>query len=70
MAWRDLGSRLAVAGFGIPIALFLVYLGGWFLAGVIAVIAALAVREFYGLSRASGAKPFSWLGMPSASALQ
>jgi len=69
MSFGELTKRLAVAAFGIPLALGLVYLGGWPLAGAAAVIAALAAREFFRLGAAGGGRPFVWLGSAAAAAL-
>jgi len=69
MSARELAKRLAVAALGIPLALGLLYLGGWPLVGTLALIAALAVREFYLLARARGIEPFHWVGMGATVAL-
>jgi phosphatidate cytidylyltransferase len=45
-AGRELASRLAVALIGIPAAVGIVYLGGYWLAALLALLAALAAREF------------------------
>jgi phosphatidate cytidylyltransferase len=44
-------SRIAVAAVGIPIVLGLLYLGGWWLFGLAAVAALVALHEFYGMAR-------------------
>ena len=48
---KELVKRLLVAALGVPLALALVYYGGWALAVGLSVIAALATREFYVLGR-------------------
>ena len=63
MAGAELGRRVAVALVGIPLVLGALVLGGWVLGGVVAAAAALTVREFYGLARARGVRPFDLLGM-------
>lgn len=68
MAAGDLGRRVAVAAVGIPIGIGLIYVGGWVLGGVLAVIAVLGAREFYRIASLRGGRPFAVLGM-GASAL-
>lgn len=69
----DLGRRLAVAGAGIPLGIFLIYLGGWALGITVAVVAALGTREFYALAEKRGlpngkgtVRPFASLGMAAS----
>lgn len=56
-------KRVAVAVLGIPIAVGLVYLGGWPLAAALAMIAPLAGRELFLLGRAKDVEAFWWIGM-------
>jgi phosphatidate cytidylyltransferase len=49
-----LWHRVLTAAVGIPLTLLVIYLGGWFLAGFVTVLAILGLREYYGLSSASG----------------
>jgi phosphatidate cytidylyltransferase len=58
----ELSRRVAVAAVGIPVALLLIYLGGWPLALLLAAIAAGAASEFYRLARARGIRPFVLAG--------
>jgi phosphatidate cytidylyltransferase len=44
-------SRVLVAAAGIPIVLGLLWLGGWWLFGLAAVAALIALHEFYGMTR-------------------
>jgi len=69
MPFRELAKRLAVAALGIPFALVVIYLGGWALTLALALIAALAAREFFSLAAAQGITAFSWIGAPGAVAL-
>ncbi|MGD2067887.1 MAG: phosphatidate cytidylyltransferase [Gemmatimonadota bacterium] len=69
MAASDLGRRVAVALVGIPLVLGALYLGSWVLGGLVAVVAWLAAREFYGLARARGVRPFAAVGALAAGAL-
>jgi phosphatidate cytidylyltransferase len=58
----ELSRRVAVAAVGIPVALLLIYMGGWPLALLLAVIAAGAAGEFYRLAQARGIRPFVLAG--------
>jgi phosphatidate cytidylyltransferase len=58
----ELSRRVAVAAVGIPLALFLIYIGGWPLALLLAAIAAGAAGEFYRIARARGIRPFVLAG--------
>lgn len=62
----ELRSRILVAAAGIPLALLLVHLGGWYLGALIMVAAAIGAHEFYSLASAGGAGPPRWLGIPAA----
>lgn len=65
-AGSDLGLRVAVAGLGIPLGVVLVWAGGWPLAVVVAVLAALGISEVFGMASARGWRPFPWIGIPAA----
>ena len=60
----DLVSRLRVAAIGIPAGFLVVWLGGWVLAVVLAVIGILGVREVLALGRARGLRPFPVIAIP------
>lgn len=62
----ELGKRVAVAAIGIPLAVLLLYIGGWLLAIVIAVIAAMGARELYRIAAAGGVTPLDGVGAPLA----
>lgn len=64
----ELASRLMVAAAGIPLAVLIIYMGGWLLGGLLAVVAALGAREFYGLAP-DETVAFGWLGAMLAAAL-
>jgi len=64
----ELGKRVAVAAIGIPVALGIIYLGGWALAVLLAVIAALGAREYYRLARTRGVLPLEGIGAAGAAA--
>jgi phosphatidate cytidylyltransferase len=55
-------QRVLVAAVGIPLAVGVVFLGGWALAALLVVIAALAALEFYRMAVAKGALPLRVLG--------
>jgi len=57
-----------VAAAGIPLAVLIIYMGGWLLGGVLAVVAALGAREFYTLAP-DETVAFGWLGAMLAAAL-
>lgn len=69
-ASRDLRSRLLVAGLGIPLAVGAAYAGGWWLAGLLAGLAAWSAHEFGRLALGrSGGRPLKALGTAGAGAL-
>ena len=68
MPRRELASRLMVAAAGIPLAVLVIYAGGWLLGVVMAVVGALGAREFYSLSP-DETVAFGWLGATLAAAL-
>ncbi len=65
MLWQ----RLLTAAVGIPIALLLVYLGSWYLAAAVALLAIVGLREFYRLMARRGRYAYPWLGYPLAVSL-
>lgn len=65
----ELGSRLLVAGAGIPLGVLLVYLGGWWLGILLAAVSAGGARELFGLARIRGPDPITGLGVPAAALL-
>ncbi len=65
----DLARRLVVAAIGIPAGVGIIYLGGWILGIVIALVATLCLHEFYRFSALSGARPLGWMGLPAAAGL-
>ncbi|MEM1057502.1 MAG: phosphatidate cytidylyltransferase [Bacteroidota bacterium] len=56
-------QRVLTALVGVPIAIGAMWLGGWWFGTFIALAAAAAQREVYGLFRAVGHKPFVGLGL-------
>jgi phosphatidate cytidylyltransferase len=65
----DLGQRLLVAVIGIPVALGLLYLGGWTLGIPLAGLAAVGTLEVYRMARSRGVRAFRWAGGVSAAGL-
>jgi phosphatidate cytidylyltransferase len=65
----ELAKRVAVAAVGIPLAGVIIYLGGWYLAALLAVISALGTLEFYRIARVAGAEPFELAGAAAAALL-
>ena len=63
---NELRARTLVAIIGIPVALFAAFQGGWPFAALIAVVAALAAREFHNLVADGAGQPFGWLGIAAA----
>jgi len=65
----NLTQRVLFAAIAIPVALGIVYWGGWLLVGVVALAAALGARELYGFARRQGVEPLERIGIVSAAAL-
>ena len=68
MAVSELGQRVLVAAVGIPLAIGIVYLGGWLLGALLMAAAALAALEFFRLAALKGAEPMRVLGATLAAA--
>jgi phosphatidate cytidylyltransferase len=66
MAKGELGSRLTVAVVGIPVAIAVIYMGGWVLGVSMAATAALGAGEYFNLAQARGVPALSWVGIPAA----
>jgi len=63
---RNLLVRIAFAVPAIAATLLLLRLGGWALAGVLAVLGVLGTREVYDFARAQGIEPLEWPGFIGA----
>lgn len=61
MAVGELARRLAVAALGIPLAILLIYLGGWPLGIALAILAAIGASELSDIALASGVRPYRGL---------
>jgi phosphatidate cytidylyltransferase len=62
----ELGSRLTVAIVGIPVAIAVLYIGGWPLGLAMAAVGALGAGEYFALARERGVRALSWIGIPAA----
>jgi phosphatidate cytidylyltransferase len=64
----ELTKRVAVAAVGIPLAVAIIYAGGWLLGVLIAAIAAAGAAELYRLAERQGVRPFTAAGAVLAAA--
>lgn len=62
----ELRRRVVVAVIGVPLFVLVLYLGGWYLGALVALVAAQATRELFGLARAVGVRPVGWLGVAAS----
>jgi phosphatidate cytidylyltransferase len=62
-------TRVLVAIPGVILALGAIYLGGWWLAALLALCAALTAREMYRMAALKGPRPLEMLGMAGAAAM-
>lgn len=69
MGASELTKRVGVAAVGIPLAVALLWYGGWLLALVIAGLAVLATLELFGFAEQQGVRPFRGAGAAAAGAL-
>jgi phosphatidate cytidylyltransferase len=69
MASGELPKRIAVAAIGIPLAVVLIYLGGWALGAVLVVVAVLGAAEIYKLAALRQVKAYRGLGAVLAAAI-
>jgi phosphatidate cytidylyltransferase len=66
---RNLAQRIAFAVVAIPLAVVLVWWGGWPLAGVLALVGVLGAREVYGLARRQGIDALDGMGLAAAAVI-
>lgn len=66
MARSETAQRVLVAAVGAPLAAGAVYLGGWVLAALLALVAVLGTLELYRLAAAKGLRPLPALGAGAA----
>ena len=62
----NLLRRVAFAAVAIPVALGLVYLGGWLLVLLVSAASVLGVRELYGFAEQAGLRPSRTFGYATA----
>ncbi len=65
----ELASRLIVAAIGIPMAVMIIYWGGWYLGILMAAASGLSASEYYSITAKRGSRPLGWLGIPVAAVL-
>ncbi len=66
---KDLTRRIVVAAIGIPAAVGLVYLGGWVLAGLLALFGVVGTGEIFRLAERGDVRPLRMTGYLGAAAL-
>ena len=67
MADRNMVQRVAFAVIAIPLALLLVWLGGWPLAVLVALVGVLGVKELYAIAANHEVQPAVTLGLATTS---
>jgi len=65
----NLAQRIAVAGVAIPLAVGVLWLGGWPLAAALATLGVLGTREVYDLARRQSIDPLDRTGLVAAAAI-
>ncbi|HEY6225455.1 MAG TPA: phosphatidate cytidylyltransferase [Gemmatimonadales bacterium] len=66
---RNLAQRIGFAVVAIPLAVGLVWWGGWPLAAAVALLGVLGAREVYGLARRQGIDAIDGMGLPAAAVI-
>lgn len=65
----NLARRVAFAAVAIPLALLVVWLGGWPLVALVAAVAVLGLRELFDFARKAGMRPLTAYGLTTAALL-
>jgi phosphatidate cytidylyltransferase len=65
----ELQARLLTASILVPGVLYVIYMGGLWVLGLVVVVTLLAQREFYGLIQDKGAHPLEGFGLAAGAAL-
>jgi len=65
----DLGRRLLVSAVGIPVAIAVVWAGGWVLLGLLLALALIGTHEVLGFARARDVRPFGPLALLASACL-
>jgi phosphatidate cytidylyltransferase len=68
-AFNNLAQRILVAAIAIPLVVGLIWVGGWPLAGALAVLGVLGTREVYDLARRQGIEALDETGWLAAAAI-
>lgn len=68
MISRNLAVRVAFAVPAITLSVWVLWLGGWVLATVVAILGVLGTREVYDFARREGIEPLEWIGFVAAGA--
>jgi len=68
MPSKNLVQRITVAAVAIPLVIGVIWLGGWVLAAVLAVLGVLGAHEVYDFARRSGIEPLERTGWLAAAA--
>jgi phosphatidate cytidylyltransferase len=66
---KNLMQRILVAAIAIPAVVGVIWLGGWVLAGVLALLGVLGTREVYDFARRQGIEPLERTGWLAAAAI-
>ena len=69
MPSKNLVQRITVAAVAIPLVIGVIWLGGWVLAAVLAVLGVLGAHEVYDFARRSGIEPLERTGWLAAAAI-
>jgi phosphatidate cytidylyltransferase len=69
MPSQNLVQRIAVAVVAIPVAMGIIWLGGWVLAATLAVLGVLGAREIYDFARRQGIEPLERTGWLAAAGI-
>jgi phosphatidate cytidylyltransferase len=69
MPSKNLVQRIAVAVVAIPLVIGVIWLGGWVLAAILAVLGVLGVHEVYDFARRSGIEPLERTGWLAAAGI-
>lgn len=62
----ELTRRVVVGVIGAPLGVLVVFYGGWALAALLAIVAALGAWEYFRIARAAGLTPLEDVGIPLA----
>ena len=65
----NLAQRIGFAAVAIPLALGVVWYGGWLLVALVALVAVLGTRELYGLFQRAGSRAIDAAGLVAAAVL-